>query len=274
MERRFVLAASLAVSGCIAMNVSASDLFGVHLQSNDPTPLYSINQSSGTLGSIGATGFANVTDLTSNPITGTLWGVDVNTRQLLVIDRHTGAASAVAALDSDNPIVSIAFDPVTHRLYGNTAVEFGSTIRDTLYQIDAITGHTTPLGNIIGFDAVYALGFDQHGTLFGVSDGTNQLISIDTATGSGTAVATLGLTEAFDIASRPEDDVMFLADSATHALYTLNTASGAVASVGLYGTPTNIVGLAFMSEAPEASTYVTLGIGLGLLVLLRRRLAH
>jgi Na+/H+-translocating membrane pyrophosphatase len=52
----------------------------------------------------------------------------------------------------------------------------------------------------------------------------------------------------------------------------LNTATGATLAVGAYGPLSpNIAGLAFMSEAPEASTYIALMVGLTLMVGVRRR---
>jgi hypothetical protein len=274
MERRLAVVARFVVIACLAGHAAASDLFGVSLPPNNPSLLYSVNQSSGQVTTIGTTGFSDVTDLTSNPLTGTIWGVDVTTRQLLVINPHTGAASAVATLDSAEAIASIAFDPVTGGLFGNTAVEFGPS-SDTLYRIDPITGHTTAIGSI-GKASVFALAFDQHGVLLGVSNGTHELITISTATGMATQAVPIDALKAFDIASRPEDNTMFLADSNSGQLYTLNTATGATLAVGPYGTaPTpNIAGLAFMSEAPEASTYVTVMVGLGLVFVLRRRRSH
>jgi hypothetical protein len=270
MERRLAVVAWLVVMACFAGRAIASDLFGVSLPPNNPSVLYSVDQFSGHVTTIGATGFPAVTDLTSNPLTGTTWGVDVTTRQLLVIDPHTGAASAAATLDSADPIASIAFDPVTGRLFGNSAVEFGPH-SDILYQIDPATGHTTSIGPI-GIASVFALAFDQNGVLFGVSHGTHELITISTATGTATHAVPIGALEAFDIASRPEDNTMFLADSKTGSLYTLNTATGATLAVGAYGPLSpNIAGLAFMSEAPEASTYIALMVGLTLMVGVRRR---
>ena len=45
------------------------------------TPLCSVDQSSGRLTSIAPTSFANIADLTSDPQTGTLWGVDSDTNE-------------------------------------------------------------------------------------------------------------------------------------------------------------------------------------------------
>jgi hypothetical protein len=272
MRRRFAVAAQLAVSAFLASSAVASDLFGVKFDAS--TPLYSINESTGALISIGGTGFANVADLTSDPVTDTLWGVEVNTNELLTIDRHTGAASVAAQLDSVNPIVSLAFDPLTRTLYGSTSIGFAQPGEDVLYAIDPVTGSTTSKGSI-GFEKVYALGFDQHGTLFGISDFSKELITINIATGAGTLVpgsSALEVSAAFDIASRPEDNTMFLADSGTASLYKLNTANGKLTAVGSYGSMTNIVGLGFL--VPEPDTYLALAVGLGLLALLRRRLPY
>src|SRR6185295_13722541 len=133
---------------------------------------------------------------------------------------HTGTTSVAAQLDSPSPIVSIAFDPVTRRLYGNTALIFGTTNSDALYSIDPSSGSTTLKGPI-GFAAVFALGFDQHGRLFGVSYFTKQLLSIEPATGLGAAMFRLNLNAAFDLASRPEDNALFVSDSTTNSLYTV-----------------------------------------------------
>jgi len=59
---------------------------------------------------------------------------------------------------------------------------------------------------------------------------------------------------AFDIASRPEDGTMFLADTGTNSLFTLDVTNGALTGIGSYGTtPLNLVGLAF-SQIPEPGT--------------------
>ena len=128
MRGRFAVVVGLM---CLTGSGLASELFGVDFPAT--TPLFLVDQSSGRLTSIAPTSFANIADLTSDPQTGTLWGVDSDTNELLTINPHTGATSVAAHLDSPSPIVSIAFDPVTHRLYGNTALVFGTTKWDVLY---------------------------------------------------------------------------------------------------------------------------------------------
>jgi len=155
-------------------------------------------------------------------------------------------------------------------LYGNTALIFGTTNWDALYAIDPASGSTTLKGPI-GFAGVFALGFDQHGALFGVSYFSKQLLSIDPATGAGAAMFRLNLNAAYDLASRPEDNALLVADSTTNSLYTLNTEDGTTSMIGGYGSATNIVGLAFLMPSPEPITYLSLGLGSALLALLWRR---
>lgn len=253
------------------LQAQASDLFGIEFAG--PTDLFRIDQTTGLVASIGASGHDNLGDLTSDtrPGSPTIWGVRIASNELFAFNPATGAATSVATLNSVDNMTSLAFDPVGAKLYGNTSKGFGAPA-DALYQIDPVSGNTTLVGPI-GFDNVYALGFDQSGRLFGVADATDELIAIDTTTGAGSLIAHLPLGLSFDIASRPEDNVMFLADSGTYTLYTVNTGTGAVSPVGSYGSTPNVVGLAFLPVVPEASTYLAAGSlgGLGLLAELRRR---
>jgi hypothetical protein len=240
-----------------------------------------MDQTTGTATGIGPVGDDSVGDLTSDTRAGSssLWGVRIASDDaldtLLTIDPVTGAA--VGSVPITIPIsvagappghmTSIAFDPVSGVLYGNASVAFGAPF-EALYTIDTTTGDATFVGRIL-FDDVFALGFDQNGALFGVSDATEDLIGIDLVTGNGSFIADLRVTEAFDIASRPEDDVMFLVDTATSSLYTIDVTNGNLTGIGPYGgTSPNLVGLAF-APIPEPGTMLLVGLGLTLIA--RRR---
>lgn len=264
----------LALTGLLSLSATgnATELFGVDFAG--PATLFSVDQTNGSISPIGPVGEDDIGDLTSDTRAGSfrLWGVDINDNALVQIDPLTGALLSSVALDSRDAMTSIAFDVVTGRLFGNTTVAFGVAEPDTLYEIDPVTGTTSLIGEI-GFDNVFALGFDQFGNLFGVADATNQLISISTLTGAGALIAGLQVGAAFDIASRPEDNTMFLADSGTgtFSLYTLDTTNGNLTGVGPYGSNTNIVGLAF-SAVPEPGVLALFLAALpGIAALLGRR---
>lgn len=272
---RFGLLAALCLAGApaSASTLYANDYPGV-------ATLFEMDQGDGTASAIGSVGKDNIGDLTSDTRLGseTLWGVRIGGTdrpgELITIDPATGAEidsvniTIPAGAAHPGYMTSIAFDPVSGVLYGNTAVGYGAPF-DALYSIDPLSGLATFIGRIT-FQNVYALGFDQAGNLFGVADTTNQLIGISVLTGNGALIADLQVGLAFDLASRPEDDVMFLADSGTNSLYTIDTGDGALTLVGDYGATHNLVGLAF-SAIPEPGTLLLLSLGLPLLVRRRAR---
>jgi hypothetical protein len=275
------LGIGIAALGCAALmaaSASATELFSVDYAG--AATLYRMDQVAGTAGAIGPVGVSNIGDLTSDtrPATPRLWGVQINAGEtadeLVTIDPLTGGATGSVAISimttaTNQPghMTSIAFDPVSGALYGNTTVAFGAAF-DALYKIDPVTGVADFIGRIT-FEDVFALGFDQSGKLFGIADATDELIGIDLVTGNGSFIANMQVSSSFDIASRPEDDVMFLVDSGANFLYTLDTGHGNLTGVGDYGAPLNLVGLAF-SPIPERGTLLLVALGLPLLASRRR----
>lgn len=86
----------------------------------------------------------------------------------------------------------------------------------------------------IGFQRVGALDFSPGGTLYGIGTeaGNTVLITINTATGGGTKVGSLGFGNLFvqDIAFRPTDGVLFA--FAEGFILTINTTTGAATILG------------------------------------------
>lgn len=272
---------ALTLAGLLSLvsNSDATELFAV--QFSGPTPLFLVDQNNGSLTTIGPVGVDDIGDLTSDtrPGSGTVWGVDLTGNALVEIDPATGAATNVIPLSGDvitgeGSMTSLAFDPVSGTLYGNTSEGFGAPF-DALYEIDPTTGNTTFVGRI-GYSNVYALGFDQGGNLFGIADLTNELIGISTLTGNGSFIANMQVELAYDIASRPEDNEMFLVDSGTNFVYTMDTSNGNLTGVGSYLPESgNLVGLAFSAvPAPEPGVLVLLLTGLPVGHVLRRRAAR
>jgi len=252
-----VLAFGLTVA---AAGADASVLYATTFNGTaSDSALYIVNQSTGAVTLVGNMQ-VSVGDLTSRTNGGPfqLWGIDIGANALWTINPSTGATSnEVFISGTQGPITSIAFDPLTHTLFGNTTAGFGGA--DQLYEINPTTGAAT-LEGAIGSSNVYALGFTQGGALLGESDATGDLLSINTTTGAGTVIGPTGLTANYDLASRPEDGVVFGVDSGTFSLYTYNISTGATTLVGPYGASLNLAGLAF-GAVPEPATWAMMLIG-------------
>ncbi len=229
--------------------------------------LSSIDQTTGELTSVGPTGWGGLTDITSDtrPASFQMWAVDAQSMNLVTIDPTTGAGTGSVVLNAPNSIVSIAFDVVSGKLYGNSAVGWGAP-HEALYEINPANGNCTYIGRIT-FDNVYALGFDQNGTLFGIADVTDDLISINLSNGNGSKIADLPQLSGYDLASRPSDDVMFLAmDDYPGTLATIDTGTGAITQIGPFHNDIHkhVNGLAFGPAIPApgaAAVAVLFGAG-------------
>jgi hypothetical protein len=269
MKMKLALAGALL--SAVTLPAYASTLFASDYLTSS-TKLYTANQSTGALTAIGATA-RNVGDLASNATT--LFGITLGGNNLVTIDPTTGAILTSVAVTGtrSGDITSLAFNTLTNTLYGNTTTGFGSTSGDGLYAINVATGVASFIGSI-GFTNVYALATDTTGALFGISDASREFVRISSATGAGTLISSIGTGGWFDMAARPEDNVMFLSDALGRTLHTIDTTTGATSLVGSYGTASNIAGLAFLGGAvPEPSTWGMMLFGFGLVgsVLRRRR---
>lgn len=267
-----ILAAAVLSLASMASTAEASMLYGADYNPGSPSQFYSINTSTGVITHIGSTGVTNIGDLTSDQVS-TIWGIQANTDDLVTINSATGVGTVGptitgTGLSASAAIYSLAWDPVTGILYGNTSVGNGATA-DTLYSINTTTGAATMLGRI-GINDVYALGFSQNGTLYGVenADDNGGLLNINLTTGVGTLVGNTGVQGIFDIASDPSGSGFYAAESNTFALYKLNVATATATEVGSYESIANIAGLAFLapgSATPEPDSILLLTAGLGLI---------
>ncbi|HEV8604923.1 MAG TPA: PEP-CTERM sorting domain-containing protein [Tepidisphaeraceae bacterium] len=275
---RFILPALALALLTTTSRALASDLYSLDSVGAGGT-IYKLNQSTAAetlVGPVGAA-FTFPGDLASDTHLGTfrIWSPDITSSTLLKIDPVTGAGTPIGLFTAPSgaPIkmVSLAFDNVTSTLYGNTSLAFDGS-PDRLFRIDPITAASTLIGTGIGFTDVFALGFNNAGKLYGVSNGSHQLILIDTTLGSGGLIAPVGPGSIFDIASRPEDDVTFAVNAFTNELFTLDLTTGATTLVGPHTTPThNMVGLAFGPAVPEPATLTLLSFAATLLTLRRKR---
>jgi hypothetical protein len=249
------VAIAAAISAANAAN--ASVLYGSDFAQGPTSTLYTVNQSTGALTPVGDIG-VEIGDLTN--IGGTLVGINISNNGLYTINPTTGAGgSFVTVTGTRGPITSIAYNPVTNVLYGNTTDAFSGS--DILYTIDPVTGAATTVGGL-SVANLFGLGFGQTGSLFATTQ-TGNVYSVDPLTGTVTLLGAGSVGVLFDVASRPEDNVLF-AGPDNSSLVTLNPVTGAGTTVGPFGSFTNIAGLAFLGGAvPEPSTWAMMLLGFG-----------
>lgn len=112
---------------------------------------------------------------------GTLYSVDFINENYTIKDTITASLS------------SIAFHPKTNQLWAAQFAPVGT--RDYIYKVDINTGDTIKVGQT-GFGVVTNdLEFDENGNLYGIKGSSTQvgdLISIDTLTGVGTIIGSIG----------------------------------------------------------------------------------
>ena len=138
-----------------------------------------------------------------------------------------------------------------------------SNMNTPIYTIDTATGIQTTLGNS-GFSNVQSLAFSPTGVLYGTtfsSGGSNMnLLTIDQTTGAGTVVApitpasgTNSLNAATGLAFDATGNAYLVGRdfNQTGSLYTLNTTTGVVASIG----STNAVQTQDMAIAPNGTAF-------------------
>jgi hypothetical protein len=113
-----------------------------------------------------------------------------------------------------------------------------------LFRIDVAGGPDFPAIGAVGFTDIEGLAFDPlTGLLFGVDSPTDQLITIDPATGAGTAVGGFGRNvDDLGLAFGP-DGTLFM--SSFGSLFTVDKATGAASLIGGSGLSGAITGIAF-----------------------------
>jgi hypothetical protein len=265
MTRKHIVAAALALGLSIAGTAQASTLFGATFTGAPTSALYVINQTTGAATLVGNIG-QEIGDLTN--IGGALRGIDITGNRLWTISDLTGAASgAVNISGTRGAITSIAYNPLTQLLYGNTTSAFSGS--DILYQINAVTGAATAIGTGLGVTDLFGLGFGQTGVLY-ASNSSGALYGVNLTTGVASLIGTSTTGALFDLATRPEDNVLF-GSPGNNNLLTLNKTTGAGTVVGPFGSSLNIAGLAFLGAVPEPTTWGMMIAGFGIVGASMRR---
>ncbi len=151
--------------------------------------LYRIDLATGTATAIGAAGFSDIESLALHPHTGVLYGVDDFTNQLVTINPITGAATAIGPLNVALSDMGLAFD-------GAGSLFMSVDAPQNAFRLNPVTGAAT----LLGAQGQQVTGLTwRNGVLFGLGgDNTDNLVTVNTATGQATAIGSLGTVTASD----------------------------------------------------------------------------
>jgi hypothetical protein len=255
MRIQILLAGAAMALGLAAQGAAAATLYGA-TYTGATSDLYRLDQTTGAATLVGATG-QNIGDMTN--VGQSLVGIDLTNNALWTLNASTGAASnEVSITGTRGTITSIAWDAVSHVLYGDTTDAFSGS--DLLYSIDAGTGAATLVGSL-GATNLFGLGFSRTGDLF-ASDASDGFYGVSISTGAASLIGHSGFTT-YDLAARPGDNAMFGAPGGSELLR-FNTATGGATSVGSFGGNLNIAGLAFLGGVPEPASWALMITGFGL----------
>jgi hypothetical protein len=182
------------------VNPATKELLGL-AASGSNTNMLRINSLAGDAHSIGGIPLNNLKGMAFRGdtlyvgrITGGIYRVNIS----------TGAATLVTTTSPVINISGLAFHPVTGQLYAS--VRLPSAQPDRIYKVSLPSGATTLVG-ATGQGPTQDIIFSNAGQLFGITNTgttTNNLIRIDTTTGVGTLVGSMGITGAQGLATRPD----------------------------------------------------------------------
>jgi len=156
--------------------------------------LYKINFATGSKVEIGPVHSPDVEGLAFDPLSGLLYGIDDKDNTLITIDIGTGAGSLVAPLERADGS-SVEPFPVQNPGFaispsGLGFISHDPSSVDSIYTVDLSSGFSVKLGNtgVNGIDGLAFLG----NTLYGTSDRTRALYTINTTSGHADLVFSLG----------------------------------------------------------------------------------
>lgn len=253
----FALALSFNISSAHAATLYTSDTASAGLYGISTT-----DASSWLIGPFESAGF--MAGLAYDPSADIFYGTTTGSDGLYSINRATGIATFIGDLGV-GLMHGLAFDSLNGRLFGTFGnnLQTGSTtsFRNFLYEIDTSTGAATAIGEIgnfleFGIDTVSGLAYDTtNGVLYGSLSGpwlTNGpiggLISIDTATGTGSLIA--GIERNIEgLAYDSGTGMLYGVDNGRSAeldarLYRIDPATGAATRIGILNIG-NPLGLEF-----------------------------
>ncbi|MGB3903487.1 MAG: hypothetical protein WBB22_01050 [Anaerolineae bacterium] len=253
--------------------VDGATFIAYSVDSDDTDRLWEIELSTGVATPIGPTGFNDI-DALSFSATGVLYGVDDENNGLVTCDPNTGACSSVGPLGVAVRDMGLAFDGAA-RLWMATEEPLPSTF----YSLSPLTGAAAVIG--VQGQRVTGLAF-RNGVLYGLGgDYTNNLVTIDRASGTATVVGSLLAVSLADggIDFDGNGSLWGIGDPSAAAcfpsqIFTINRATGVATLVATVVDGSGTARCGFDSLAiwpleggeepfvPEAGTILLLGSGL------------
>jgi WD40 repeat protein len=249
MSRRLILGLFLISALASGQNT----FYGATGAGGAASSLYTINSTTGATTLVGAIGFNGVGSLAFSPA-GTLYAIAGNSgsavnHQLITINTTTGAGTLVGLTGEADNITDISFrsDGVLFAMSGNAG----------LYSVSTTTGVATLLGTGPGIDSGGGLAFNSANTLF-VASG-DALNTVNQSNGAQSNVVTMTFVSGADsligMKFHPSSGTLYAAafsldSSPASQLVTVNTTTGAMASLGSNGVRLEAIAISGTVTAP------------------------
>jgi len=191
------------------------------------------------------------------------WTTDTN-GEIYTVDETTGTMTYIGNSGTTEGLVGLAYDPSQGILYGGSTTDF--------YTIDMGTGvatHVGPYGGAV-VSLMISIACDSDGNMYALelSFGDAPLHSIDTATGTATAIGGTGLALNFgqDIAYDIDNDILYgcLFNYNTYMgeFHTIDTTTGLATYVGDLdaGAQTTVFAIPYTSGPPPEHDVAVISI--------------
>lgn len=254
----------VAIAPCLATTVYV-------VADNDN--LYTIDPTTGVATPIGNMG-VEMTDIAFGA--GGMFGVSFPASgpdSLYAIDPSTGAATLIGSTGVFLNAMQFSSDGTLYAAGGapGCGPPPASTACNTLYTINTLTGTATPVGTGT-YNSSGDLEFASSFFLTSATSSTDQLFTVDPTNGVGTLVGDIGYAQVYGLAYVPETGTLYGFNDVGNNIISINTTTGAGTVVANYSGGFEILGAATAVPEPRAAGIVTLGFGVLVGALVRRKI--